>query len=142
MSATTEFRVGVRLEFDGQRWELAELAGRDVVLRDGEGERLRRVALAWLLSHPGLRLLGAGDAAQAVVPVAVLLAESEMSSAEFAARIGDVQEALTGFRHGSVELALPGEPASADRDTSRYRRCRPRWRHALVTRVGGYRFRR
>lgn len=112
MSATTVFGVGVRLEIDGQRWELAELAGREVVLRDGDGERFRRVGLAWLVSHPGLRLLGAENEGEGgpVVPAAVLLAEADTTAAELAARIGDVQEVLTGFRHGSIELALPGEP--------------------------------
>jgi transposase InsO family protein len=110
VSATTVFGVGVQLEIDGQRWELAELSGREVVLRDGDGERFRRVALAWLVSHPGLRLLGAENEDAPMVPTAVVLAEADITAAELAARIGDVQEVLTGFRHGSVELALPGEP--------------------------------
>jgi transposase InsO family protein len=110
VSATTVFGVGVQLQIDGERWELAELSGREVVLRDVDGERFRRVALAWLVAHPGLRLLGAEGEGGPVVPAAVVLAEADVAAAELAARIGDVQEVLTGFRHGSVELALPGEP--------------------------------
>jgi len=62
------------------------------------------------VSHAGLRLLGAEGEGGPVVPAAVVPAEADVAAAELAARIGDVQEVLTGFRHGSVELALPGEP--------------------------------
>ena len=115
-TVTTAFRVGARLEFDGQQWEVAELTGREVVLREGdaEGRRFRRAGLAWLVSHPGMRMLGGEDDGGPVVPAAVVLAETdEKTRAGLTARIGDVQEMLTGFRHGSVELALPGEPRPA-----------------------------
>lgn len=102
-------RVGTRIDHDGARFEVVELAGRRLLLqRVGTGE-LRQVDLAWLLAHPstGLTDVDAGR----VEAAGVLLDElDEAAHAQVQVRAAHVREVLTGYQHGSAELALPGEP--------------------------------
>jgi hypothetical protein len=97
------------MDHDGARFEVVELAGRRLLLAQvGTGE-LRQVDLAWLLTHPTTRLADADPGV--AVAVGVLLDDlDEAGRAEVAARVAHVQEVLTGYQRGSVELALPGEP--------------------------------
>jgi hypothetical protein len=45
-------RIGTRVDHDGARFEVVEIAGRRLLLqRVGTGD-LRQVDLAWLLAHP------------------------------------------------------------------------------------------
>jgi transposase InsO family protein len=108
---TAALGVGVRLELDGERWEVLEWSGREILLCGENAQRLRRVGLAWLLSQPDLRVLGEQDADAAGLSPAVVLGELDQAGrADLEARVAEVQEVLTGFRRGSAELALPGEP--------------------------------
>jgi transposase InsO family protein len=111
---TAPLRIGTRLDHDGARFEVVEIAGLRLVLRQLATGQIRQVDLAWLLAHPMTRIAEAG--VQAVPAAAVVLAEvDEAGRAQVQARTGDVREVLTGYRHGSVELALPGEPRPAYR---------------------------
>jgi len=108
---TTAFSVGVLLEIDGQRWQVIELAGREVLLQAEDGQRLRRFGLGRLLSHPAMRVIGGEDADGTPLSPAVVLGELDHAAgAALAARVAEIQEVLTGFRRGSADLALPGEP--------------------------------
>ena len=108
---TASLGVGVRLEVDGRHWEVLEWSGREILLGGDGAQRLRRVGLAWLLSQPDLRMLDGPDADAAALSPAVMLGELDQAGrAELEARVAQVQEVLTGFRHGSEQLALPGEP--------------------------------
>jgi len=115
MSAmTAPLRIGTCLDHDGARFEVVEIAGRRLVLRQVGTGAVRQVDLAWLLAHPTTRIVE--SAADPVVAAGVVLAETdEAGRAEVAARAGHVREVLTGYRHGGAELALPGEPRAAYR---------------------------
>jgi transposase InsO family protein len=102
-------RIGTRVDHDGARFEVVEIAGRRLLLqRVGTGD-LRQVDLAWLLAHPTTRLADADADIAAAVGV-VLDDLDEVGRAEVEVRVGHVREVLTGYRRGDAELALPGEP--------------------------------
>jgi len=108
---TIVLRVGTRLGYDGESFQVVELEGRRALLRSAAGE-LRQVDVAWLLTHPTARV----DAEQrppepAVGPALTALAAAQ--DAELTAKIQHVQEVLTGYRLGSAELAQADEPRSA-----------------------------
>jgi transposase InsO family protein len=106
---TAPLRIGTQLDHDGDRFEVVEIAGRRLVLRHLATSGLRQVDLAWLLAHPTTRI--ADTAAQPVQAAAVVFAGvDDAGQAEVEARAGHVREVLTGYRRGSVELAMPGEP--------------------------------
>ena len=106
---TVPLRIGTRLVHGGGRFEVVEIAGRRLVLRDLSTGSARQVDVAWLLAHPTTR--GVDAAAEPVTSAAVVLAGvDEAGRAEVAQRAGHVREVLTGYQLGSVELALPGEP--------------------------------
>jgi transposase InsO family protein len=104
-----QLSAGARVTYDGQSWDVAELAPPSVLLA-GPAGRLRRVSISHLLAAPGTRV---GDAcgAERVPDAALRLAG--LGSAELAQlreRVAHVREACTGYRSGSPDLALPGEP--------------------------------
>jgi transposase InsO family protein len=102
-------RVGTRVDHDGARFVVVELAGRHLLLQQVGTGGLRQVDLAWLLAHPSTRLVDADPSA--AVAVGVLLDDlDEAGRAEVASRVAHVREVLTGYQLGSAELALPGEP--------------------------------
>jgi hypothetical protein len=72
------------------------------------------VDLASLVSHPTTRV---GDVvAEPAASVAVELADLDQAGqAELEERAGHVREVLTGYRRGSAEMALPGEPNPSTR---------------------------
>src|SRR6266545_419243 len=106
---TGPLRIGTRLDHDGGRFEVVEICGRRLVLRQLATGGARQVDLAWLLAHPTTRL---ADAAIEPVPAAAaVLGEVDAAGqAQVQARGEHVREVLTGYQRGSVELALPGEP--------------------------------
>jgi len=100
--------VGTRLAYDGQLWEVRELAAASVLLATVLGS-VRQVGLAHLLAHPSTRLLdGEGQSAEGVGTVLANLSGAERE--RLTERLGHVQEVRTGFRRGAAGLALPGEP--------------------------------
>jgi hypothetical protein len=106
---TAPLRIGTRLEHDGARFEVVEISGRRLVLRQLSTGGLRQVDLTWLLAHPTTRV--ADVLVDPVGSAAVVLGEvDEAGQAEVAARAGHVREVLTGYQRGSSEVALPGEP--------------------------------
>jgi Helix-turn-helix domain/Bacterial regulatory helix-turn-helix protein, lysR family len=99
--------AGSSVVYDGQAWDVAELAPPGVLLeRPGE---LRRVSIGHLLAAPGTRL---GDAAPGGAGGGLLAGLDGEGLAEVRDRAAHVREACTGYRSGSPELALPGEPRS------------------------------
>ncbi len=97
--------AGASVVYDGQTWDVAELAPPGLLLeRPGE---LRRVSISHLLSAPGMRL---GDAGESSAGGGLLAGLDSGGLAEVRDRAAHVREACTGYRSGSPELALPGEP--------------------------------
>lgn len=113
MSATVRLGVGSRLLFDGEPMQVAELLDRDVLLRGASGD-VRRVPVVTIMDGhaEGVRLLDvAEEGAERADPVADVLGQlSEEQVRLVRERAGHVRELLTGFRSGSAELALEGEP--------------------------------
>jgi transposase InsO family protein len=100
--------VGTRICFDGRLWEVAEMTATGVVLRDALGG-LRQASIGHLLADPGTRLTGATPAQAApAAPGTSGLTTAETEDLRKLA--GHVREVLTGYKHGSEALALPGEP--------------------------------
>jgi transposase InsO family protein len=102
-------RAGCRIDHDGVRFDVVELAGRRLLLRQSATGELRQVDLAWLLAHPTTRLADTGPGPATAVGV-VLDDLDQAGQAQVQVRAGHVREVLTGYRHGSAELALPSEP--------------------------------
>lgn len=104
-----QLSVGARVTYDGQGWEVAELAPPSVLLA-GPAGTLRRVSISHLLAAPGTCT---GDSSGAERPADAGLRLASLSNAELAQlreRVAHVREACTGYRNGSPDLALPGEP--------------------------------
>lgn len=105
----TRLSAGARVTYDGQAWEVAELAPPGVLLAGAAGE-LRRVSISHLLAVPGTRI---GDASGAEREPDARLVLASLGSGELARlreRVAHVREACTGYRSGGPGLALPGEP--------------------------------
>jgi hypothetical protein len=105
----SQLSAGARVTYDGQGWEVAELTPPSVLLA-GPAGGLRRVSISHLLAAPGTRI---GDASGAERPADAGLRLASLSRAELAElreRVAHVREACTGYRNGSPDLALPGEP--------------------------------
>src|SRR6266487_813636 len=97
-AVTAPLRIGTRLDHDGVRFEVVEIAGRRLVLRQLTTGGIRQVDLAWLLAHPTTRI--ADTQGEALVAAAVVFAEvDEAGQAEVQTRAGHVREVLTGYRH-------------------------------------------
>jgi len=105
----TQLSAGARVTYDGQAWDIAELTPPGVLLA-GPAGRLRRVSISHLLAAPGTRV---GDSSGTERAADAGLRLAGLGSAELAQlreRVAHVREACTGYRRGSPELALPGEP--------------------------------
>lgn len=111
-AVTVSLSVGTYLDHDGDRYEVVEIAGRRLLLRQVGADRVRQADLAWLLAHPTTRVANVNSVSAPAVAT-VLGDVDEARQAEVAARVGHVKELLTGFQRGCEELALPGEPRSA-----------------------------
>ncbi|SBU96840.1 Integrase core domain-containing protein [Streptomyces sp. Ncost-T6T-1] len=101
-------RTGLVLMHDGEQFTVVEIAGTRVLLRSRLGA-LRQVDLGWLLGHPSTSVPEASTE-----PGTGLGAEfgalSDEENAALRERFEHLQEVETGYRLGSVELALEGEP--------------------------------
>ncbi len=113
MSAwTTTLRPGLPLCFDGEQFTVAEIEGRRILLQEAPGshvQKWRQVDISVLLSHPTTRIL-VDSPEDEVAPAAVLGGLDEDEDDELTKQYRHVQEVLTGYRLGSAELALAGEP--------------------------------
>jgi len=111
--------VGTRFAYDGEIVEIVELhtvdGAPEVLAKDLRSEVVRRFALAELMFSDRARLLSA-DLSDEVVdargdtPAVVWSAAPEIARRQARARAAHVREVLTGYRSGSAETALPGEP--------------------------------
>jgi hypothetical protein len=86
------------------------LGGDRVTVEERHSGRTRSVRIASLLSAPGSRLLDPPVAGPvgAVGPALANLTDPELAAV--CDRAGHVREVLSGYRSGSPEDALPGEP--------------------------------
>ncbi|MEV0225932.1 helix-turn-helix domain-containing protein [Streptomyces sp. NPDC050704] len=119
MSGTAGTRVGVgtRFLYDGQAFEVVELAattaGNEVVLSDAHG-RIQRLTLKELLFSDRARVIpdGPGPSGTDAEDIASVILDQLSHDERVLAieRAGHVREVLTGFRSGSSELAVGGEP--------------------------------
>ncbi|WP_240467660.1 TnsA-like heteromeric transposase endonuclease subunit [Streptomyces albus] len=115
--AAVRVGVGTRLKYDGEVVVVEEMfgsaTGNEVLVRDGPGRRFR-LSLREVLASGRAQVIAAGPGPQADddrETASVLLAQ--LSDEELAAvreRAAHINEVLTGFRSGSDELAVPGEP--------------------------------
>jgi transposase InsO family protein len=107
--------IGSRVIYDGEICTVVALAGDRVTVREQRSGRALSVRIASLLAAPGGGLVDPAG----VVPVgAVGPALAGLTDAEMTAvceRAGHLREVLTGYRSGSAEHALPGEPRTAYR---------------------------
>jgi hypothetical protein len=111
--------VGTRFSYDGEIVEIVELhtvdGAPEVLAKDLRSEVVRRFALAELMFSDRARLLSADLSDEAAdgcgdTPAVVWSAASEAARRQARMRAAHVRELLTGYRLGSVETALPGEP--------------------------------
>ena len=107
--------VGSRVAHDGGVWTVIELEGDRVSVEEQGSGRTRSVRIAHLLSAPGSCLLDrpAQSPVAALGPLVANLSELELSAV--CERAGHVREVLTGYRSGSPEEALAGEPRACYR---------------------------
>ena len=101
--------IGSRVIYDGEVCTVVAIAGDRVTVQQQVSGRALSVRIASLLATPGSELL---DAAVAV-PVAVGPALASLADGEMTAvcdRAAQLREMLTGYRSGSMQHALPGEP--------------------------------
>jgi transposase InsO family protein len=115
--AGVRFGVGTRLVMDGETVEIVELAatqsGNEVIVRDSHG-RIRHVSQRELLLSGRARVIpdvggpSADDPYETAGTVLAGLSPAERS--KLAERAAHIEEALTGYKSGSPEVAEPGEP--------------------------------
>lgn len=109
---TIPLRIGLPLVYDGQQCTIAELDGRRILLQhtgsDGRPQ-WRQVDLSLLLTHPSTEFLT--SAPKEEVGAATLFGSLyDEEDEEVTVRFQHVQEVRFGYKLGSPELALPGEP--------------------------------
>jgi transposase InsO family protein len=111
--------VGTRFAYDGEIVEIVELhtvdGAPEVLVKDLRSEAVRRFALAELMFSDRARLLSADLSdevadARGDTPAVVWSAAPEAARRRARERAAHVREILTGYRSGSPEAALPGEP--------------------------------
>jgi hypothetical protein len=117
-SAGVRIGVGTRLLHDGELVEIVEIhtgqTGMDFVLKGTSKQALIRARLNELLMSDSTRVIPELEGPHSdddFEPAGVVLAQlSDVERKEVIERAAHVREVLTGFRSGSEELALPGEP--------------------------------
>jgi transposase InsO family protein len=105
-------RVGLRVAFDGDQFTIAEIEGRRLMLQrvgPPSASSGRQVDVVALLAHSSFSVLTPEGAATGWARPSGSAAESG-DEEEVAERYQHVQEVLTGYRLGSAQLALEGEP--------------------------------
>lgn len=122
MTGGAHIRVGVgtRVIRDGQLFKVVEIhaggpAGAEVILcSDGVPPQYLRLSMRAFLADGGNRLVAdtPGPAADDPLDPAsqILAALTKQERTDVGDRADHIREVLTGFRSGSEELALPGEP--------------------------------
>ncbi|MEV0287938.1 helix-turn-helix domain-containing protein [Kribbella sp. NPDC050820] len=113
--ARVSVRIGSLVGRDGQLCQVIALDADEVVVTDPTGRaiRVRVVDLLNPASGPALADDGtaeAGSGAGGGDPVGVLLAVDDADRKEALRRAGHVREVLTGYRSGTPDLAVEGEP--------------------------------
>jgi len=104
--------IGSLVRHDGGVFAVVEMTGRRLLLRRNGTQELRQVDVGWLLSHPTTSLAGGDTPAESAAGI-TLATLGGAQDAGLSERVGHLQELLTGYRSGSAELALPGEPRAA-----------------------------
>lgn len=109
MTGTVALTVGTQLFYDGELLTVVGVEAQRLRLRDRRGG-IVLVHTATLFADGTTRVAGdAGEpAAAALGPLLDGLDEGERG--EVLARLGHVRELLTGYRSGSPDVPLPGEP--------------------------------
>ena len=105
--------VGSRVRYDAGVWTFVALEGDRATVEEQGSGRSRAVRIADLLSAPRGRLLDPPDARPMSAVGPLLASLSELELALVCERAGHVRELLTGYRSGSAEDALAGEPRAA-----------------------------
>jgi hypothetical protein len=102
--------VGSRIAYDGGVWMVVALAGDRVTVQEQHSGQMLSVRIASLLSAPGSRLVDSPVAGLvgAVGPPLANLTDVELAAV--CERAAHVREVLTGYRSGSPDDALAGEP--------------------------------
>ncbi|MFV8054728.1 Mu transposase C-terminal domain-containing protein [Mycobacterium sp. 48b] len=116
--AAVPFGAGTILDINGETATVMQLVpterGNDVLVTDRGGARTYWIAARELLSSGRARIISSqeGPLSDDDVEVAgtVLANLTEQQRSKVAAKTGDVQEVLTGYRSGTTELKLSGEP--------------------------------
>jgi transposase InsO family protein len=108
-------RIGSKVTYDGEAWTVVAFAGDRVTVREQRSGRALSVRISSLLAASGSGLIDPAVTGplSAVGPALASLADSEL--AVVCERAGHVREVLSGYRSGSSEDALPGEPRAAYR---------------------------
>lgn len=117
-SAAVRIGVGTRLMHDGELVEVVEVrtgpTGMDVVLKGTSTQTFIRARLNELLMSDSTRVIPDSEGPCSdddFEPAGVVVAQlSDGEGKEMVERAAHVREVLTGFRSGSEELALAGEP--------------------------------
>lgn len=117
-TAAVKIGVGSRLLHDGQVVQIVEVhpgrAGMDLVLKDPAKQTMFRASLNELLGSEGTRVIADTEPPindDPAEPAGILLAQLNPDElGQVRNRAAHVREVLTGFRSGSAELALSGEP--------------------------------
>lgn len=117
-AAAVKIGVGSRLVHDGQVVEIIEVhpgrAGMDLVLKDIAKRTMIRASLNEILNSGSTRVIADIETRlndEAAESAGIILAQlNDTERDQVCDRAAHVREVLTGFRSGSEELALPGEP--------------------------------
>ena len=108
--SVTCLTVGSRITYDGGVWTVLALAGDLVTVQEQRSGRALSLRACSLLAAPDSAVLGGG----VIGPVGGVGAHlASLTAAELAVvceRAGHVREVLTGYRSGSAQDALEGEP--------------------------------
>lgn len=111
--------VGTRFDYDGEVIEIVEVhtikGAPEVLTTDLRTQMVRRFALSELMFSERSRLLSEDMVIEAVdsegdIATVKWLAAPEHVRRQARERAAHVREALTGYRSGSAETAVPGEP--------------------------------
>lgn len=110
--------IGSKVAHDGETWTVVALEGGRATIKARVAGQTRSVAITHLLSAPGSRLLDSGAVLPepAVGPLFANLTEAALR--DVSVRAQHVREVLAGYRSGSGEDALPGEPRAVYRPGS------------------------
>ncbi|WP_016885133.1 MULTISPECIES: helix-turn-helix domain-containing protein [unclassified Rhodococcus (in: high G+C Gram-positive bacteria)] len=116
--AAARVGVGTRFIYDGEIVEVIEMmataASNEVVLRTKTNGQIRRIAVRELLTSENVRVIpeeggpSSDDPGELSSVVTAMLTEPDRI--QLLERAAHVREVLTGYRSGSAQLSVPGEP--------------------------------